>query len=98
MFIWLSSKYIWPKHVHYDFFLYYTGIEDKLVATDGYGIVIMDEASSFFQEIKGQDVTHESNIVSQYVRQSQSSRVSLSFHSGTGRLSVSMLGGHSHPG
>ena len=29
---------------------------------DGYGIVITDEASSFFQEIKGQDVKHESNI------------------------------------
>ena len=41
---------------------YYIGIEDKLVATDGYGIVVMDEASSFFQEIKDQDVKHESNI------------------------------------
>ena len=40
----------------------WTGIEDKLVATDGYGIVVTDEASSFFQEIKGQDVKHESNI------------------------------------
>ena len=29
---------------------------------DGYGIVVTDEASSFFQEIKGQDVKHESNI------------------------------------
>ena len=29
---------------------------------DGYGIVVMDEASSFFQEIKGQDVKHDSNI------------------------------------
>ena len=29
---------------------------------DMYGIVITDEASSFFQEIKGQDVKHESNI------------------------------------
>ena len=41
---------------------YYIGIEDKLVATDGYGIVVTDEASSFFQEIKGQDIKHESNI------------------------------------
>ena len=39
-----------------------SGIEDKLAATDRYGIVVMDEASSFFQEIKGQDVKHESNI------------------------------------
>ena len=29
---------------------------------DGYGIVVMDEALSFFQEIKGQDMKHESNI------------------------------------
>ena len=29
---------------------------------DGYGIVVTDEASSFFQEIKGQDVKHDSNI------------------------------------
>ena len=29
---------------------------------DGYSIVVMDEASSFFQEIKGQDVKHDSNI------------------------------------
>ena len=41
---------------------YNSGIEDKLVATDGYGIVVIDEASSFFQEIKGQDVKHDSNI------------------------------------
>ena len=38
------------------------GIVDKLVATEGYGIVVMDEASSFFQEIKGQDTKNESNI------------------------------------
>ena len=30
--------------------------------TEGYAIVVTDEASSFFQEIKGQDVKHESNI------------------------------------
>ena len=30
--------------------------------TEGYAIVMTDEASSFFQEIKGQDVKHESNI------------------------------------
>ena len=30
--------------------------------TQGYAIVVTDEASSFFQEIKGQDVKHESNI------------------------------------
>ena len=41
--------------------LFETGIEDKLVAMDGYGIVT-DKASSFFQEIEGQDVKHESNI------------------------------------
>ena len=29
---------------------------------DGYGSVVTDKASSFFQEIKGQDVKHESNI------------------------------------
>ena len=39
-----------------------TGIEDKLVATDGYGIVVTDEASAFFQDIKGQDNKNESNI------------------------------------
>ena len=38
------------------------GIEDKLVATEGYGIVVMDEVASFFQEIKGQDTKNESNI------------------------------------
>ena len=38
------------------------GIEDKLVSTAGYGIVITDEASSFFQDIKGQDNRNESNI------------------------------------
>ena len=32
------------------------------MATNGYGIVVTDEASSFFQEIKGQDVQHDSNI------------------------------------
>ena len=42
--------------------IFETGIEDKLVATDGYGIVVTDEVSSFFQEIKGQDVKHECNI------------------------------------
>ena len=41
---------------------YNSGIEDKLVATDGYGIVVTNEASSFFQEIKGQDVKHDSNM------------------------------------
>ena len=38
------------------------GIEDKLVATEGYGIIVTDEASAFFQEIKGQDTKNESNI------------------------------------
>ena len=33
-----------------------------MVATEGYGIVVTDEASGFFQEIKGQDIKHESNI------------------------------------
>ena len=42
--------------------IFYTGIEDKLVATDGYGIVVTDEASAFFQEIKGQDNKNKSNI------------------------------------
>ena len=32
------------------------------MATEGYGIVVTNEASGFFQEIKGQDVKHESNI------------------------------------
>ena len=40
----------------------HTGIEDKLIDTEGYGIVVTDEASGFFQEIKGQDTKHESNI------------------------------------
>ena len=44
------------------FHVLHVGIEDKLVATNGYRIVVTDEASSFFQEIKGQDVKHESNI------------------------------------
>ena len=43
-------------------FISYGGIEDKLVATDGYGIVVTDEASAFFQDIKGQDNKNESNI------------------------------------
>ena len=43
-------------------FIFYGGIEDKLVATDGYGIVVTDEASAFFQDIKGQDNKNESNI------------------------------------
>ena len=42
--------------------LFHAGIEDKLVATDGYGIVVTDEASAFFQDIKGQDNKNESNI------------------------------------
>ena len=42
--------------------IFYGGIEDKLVATDGYGIVVTDEASAFFQDIKGQDNKNESNI------------------------------------
>ena len=37
------------------FILFHKGIEDKLVATEGYGIVVTDEASAFFQDIKGQD-------------------------------------------
>ena len=34
------------------------------MATDGYGIVVTDEASSLkeLKEIKGQDVKHDSNI------------------------------------
>ena len=32
------------------------------MATEGYGIEVMDEVSSFFQEIKGQDTKNESNI------------------------------------
>ena len=40
----------------------YIGIEDKLVSTSGYGIVVTDEASAFFQDIKGQDNRNESNI------------------------------------
>ena len=43
-------------------FIFYGGIEDKLIATDGYGIVVTDEASAFFQDIKGQDNKNESNI------------------------------------
>ena len=42
--------------------IFYGGIENKLVATDGYGIVVTDEASAFFQDIKGQDKENESNI------------------------------------
>ena len=42
--------------------LFHAGIEDKLVATEGYGIVVTDEASAFFQDIKGQDNKNESNI------------------------------------
>ena len=40
----------------------HTGIEDKLIDTEGYGIVVIDKALGFFQEIKGQDTKHESNI------------------------------------
>ena len=43
-------------------FISYGGIEDMLIATDGYGIVVTDEASAFFQDIKGQDNKNESNI------------------------------------
>ena len=43
-------------------FIFYGGIEDKLIATDGYGIVKTDEASAFFQDIKGHDNKNESNI------------------------------------
>ena len=43
-------------------FIFYGGIEDKFIATDGYGIVVTDEASAFFQDIKGQDNKNESNI------------------------------------
>ena len=43
-------------------FIFYGGIEDKLIATDGYGIVVTDEASAFFQDIKGQDNKNESSI------------------------------------
>ena len=32
------------------------------MATNGYRIIVTDEASSFFQEIEGQDVKHDSNI------------------------------------
>ena len=32
------------------------------MATEGYGIVVTNEVSSFFQEIKGQDTKNESNI------------------------------------
>ena len=42
--------------------LFHKGIEDKLVATEGYGIVVRDEASAFLQDIKGQDNKNESNI------------------------------------
>ena len=28
-------------------FIFYGGIEDKLIATDGYGIVVTDEASAY---------------------------------------------------
>ena len=43
-------------------FISYGGIEDKLTATDGYGIFVTDEASVFFQDIRGQDNKNESNI------------------------------------
>ena len=43
-------------------FIFYGGIEDKLIATDWYGIVVTDEASAFVQDIKGQDNKNESNI------------------------------------
>ena len=33
-------------------FICYGGIEDKLVATDGYGIVVTDEASAFSKILK----------------------------------------------
>ena len=33
-----------------------------MVVMEGYGIVVTDEASAFFQEIKGQDTKNESNI------------------------------------
>ena len=47
--------------------LFPKGIEDKLVATEGYGIVITDEASAFFQDIKGQDNKNESNIINESI-------------------------------
>ena len=42
--------------------LFDAGIEDKLVATEGYDIVVTDEASAFFQDINGQDNKNKSNI------------------------------------
>ena len=58
IYIFLINLFHYSNFVHYTLFqstFIYIGIEDKLVSTSGYGIVVTDEASSFFQDIKGQD-------------------------------------------
>ena len=65
IYIFLINLFHYSNFVHYTLFqstFIYIGIEDKLVSTSRYGIVVTDEASSFFQDIKGQDNQNESNI------------------------------------
>lgn len=39
------------------------GIEDKIIKTDGYCLLITDEGAGFFKDLKNKDSKHESDIV-----------------------------------
>lgn len=58
-------KYIqkeWHCDKHYIDICYFKGIEDKLIATGGYCIVITDEGMGFLDDIKKKERQHESDL------------------------------------
>ena len=38
------------------------GIEDKIITTKGYCLVLMDEGCGFFEDLKWKDVKHEGDL------------------------------------
>ena len=38
------------------------GIEDKIITTKGYCLVLMDEGCEFFEDLKWKDVKHEGDL------------------------------------
>lgn len=40
----------------------WSGIEDKLISTDGYGCVVTDEGTAFFGDLKKKETKHESDL------------------------------------
>ena len=43
--------------------IYCTGIEDKIISTKGYCLVLTDEGFGFFEDLKRKDSKHEGNLI-----------------------------------